>query len=77
MDATITGQIPAASAGTPGSIAALSATDQNLITSIPSVATGGGSYGSPLTYTLSASSWATLKADTSETVTVTLTLSSN
>ena len=77
VDGTITGQIAAGSAGTPGTIAALSATDQNLITNIPSVATGNGTYGSPLTYTLSTSNWASLKADTSESVTVTMTLTSN
>jgi hypothetical protein len=77
VDGSIVGQIPASSAGTPGTITALSATDQNLITTIPSVATGNGSYGSPLIYTLSVSNWASLKADTTESVTVTMTLSSN
>lgn len=77
VDGSIAGQIPAASAGTPGTITALSSTDQNLITTIPSVATGNGTYGSPLTYTLSVSNWASLKADTTESVTVTMTLSSN
>lgn len=77
VDGSITGQIAAASAGTPGTITALSTTDQNLITNIPSVATGNGAYGSPLTYTLSVANWASLKADTTESVTVTMTLSSN
>lgn len=64
-----------AGAGTDGSVAAISNVAQNLVTAIPSVATGrGAGDGAALTYTFNVDNAALLQAGDSETVTVTYTL---